>query len=209
MTNERAGAIALIAGTIAMIGVMALHPEGVHAGPGAQPVLRLGLIVHGVAIAATPLLTFGFFALSRHIGFDRPLAALAFFFFAFGAIAVMLAAAMSGLVATRLIEGGANHDLLRLEWYLNQAFATIHVAMFSAAFVLYALAWPHKGALGAALQVAGFAIGLGVLAWLFSGTLTLNVHGMGAVMLAHGLWIILAAFAMLLSGTRDAQRGGI
>lgn len=202
MTNERAGAIALIAGTIAMLGVMALHPSGIHAGPDASMALRVGLIVHAVAIATTPLLTFGFFTLSRHIGFDRPLSALAFVFFAFGAVAVMLAAAMSGLVATRLIEAGANHDLLQLEWYLNQAFATIHVAMFSVSFVLYALAWPHKGALGAALQIAGFAVGLGVLAWLFSGTLTLNVHGMGAVMLAHGLWIVLAGLALLASTPR-------
>jgi hypothetical protein len=109
----------------------------------------------------------------------------------------MLAASMSGLVAPRLIEAGANHDLLRFGWYMNQAFATAHAAMFSASILLYALAWPGKGVLGLAVQIVGFMAGLGILAWLFSGTLTLDVHGMGAVVLAQGAWIILAAFAML------------
>ncbi len=109
----------------------------------------------------------------------------------------MMAAAMSGLVAPRLIQAGANHDLLKLEWYLNLAFATIQVVLFSAAILLYALCWQAKGAMPAAVQVTGIAIGLGILAWMFSGTLTLNVHGMGAVVLAQGIWIVLAAFAML------------
>lgn len=196
MSNERAGAMALLAGTLAMIAVMALHPSGIHAGPNANATLQLGIIVHAVAIATAPLMTFGFFALTRRIGFDNPAAALAFFAYLFGALAVMLAAAMSGLVAPRLIQAGASHDLLRLEWYLNQAFATLHVALFSAAILLYAIAWPGKGVMSAAVQVAGFVSGLGILAWLMSGALTLDVHGMGAVVLVHGGWIVLAAFAM-------------
>jgi hypothetical protein len=31
-------------------------------------------------------------------------------------------------------------------------------------------------------------IGVGVFAWLVSGALELNVHGMGAVVIAQGLW---------------------
>jgi hypothetical protein len=197
MTFERAGAFALIAGTLAMIVVMAHHPEGIHQGPGAAAMLRLALIVHAVAIATTPLLTFGMFAVTRYLG-ATPAATLALIFYAFGALTVMLAATMSGLVAPRLIEAGANHDLLRLSWSFNQAFATIHVGMFSAAILFYALAWGAKGVMSAVVQIAGFIIGLGVLAWLVSGTLTLNVQGMGAVVLAQGLWFVLAGIAMLM-----------
>lgn len=196
MTNERAGAIALIAGTLAMIAVMALHPEGIHKGPEAGAILQLGIIVHAIAIATVPILTFGMLALTRHLG-STPTATFAFICYAFGAVAVMLAATMSGQIAPRLIEAGADHDLLRFGWHLNQAFANLHVAMFSAAILFYALAWSGKGAMAAAVQIVGFAVGLGILAWLVSGTLTLNVHGMGAVVLAHGLWIVLAAATML------------
>jgi hypothetical protein len=206
MTLERTGATALIAGTLAMLGVMALHPSGVPHNADAERVILLGIVVHGVAIAVAPLLTFGMFALSRSIGFAKPASTLAFFFYLFGAIAVMLAATMSGLVAPRLIQNmmtatGAENDLLRgflrLEWYLNQSFATLHVAFFSAAIVLYALAWPEKGILAAAIQIAGFIIGIGVFAWLVSGTLTLNVPGMGAVVVAQGAWFVLAALGLL------------
>jgi hypothetical protein len=85
---------------------------------------------------------------------------------------------------------------LRLEWYLNQSFATLHVAFFSAAIALYALAWPERGVLAAIIQIAGILIGIGVFAWLVSGTLTLNVHGMGAVVIAQGAWLILAALGL-------------
>lgn len=207
MTIERAGAAALILGTIAMLGVMALHPTGVsgHAGEMAK-MLRLGVIVHAVAIGAAPVLTFGLFAFTRSIGFDKSAASLAFFFYLFGALAVMLAATMSGLVAPRLIElqianpadQAAIHNLLRLEWLLNQAFATLHVALFSIAIVLWALAWSGRGLLAAALQAVGLIVGVGILAWLVSGTLTLNVHGMGAVAFAQGAWLILAAIALAL-----------
>jgi len=197
MTNERAGAIALIAGTLAMIGVMAHHPEGIHQGPGQAATLQLALIVHAVAIAATPVMTFGMFAVTRYLG-SPPAAIFAFVCYAFGAIAVMLAASMSGLVATRLIDSQASHDLLRFGWYMNQAFANIHVGMFSGALIFYALAWRSKGVMSMVVQITGFLVGLGVLAWLVSGTLTLNVHGMGAVVLAQGIWFVLAAVAMLI-----------
>ncbi|HJU41129.1 MAG TPA: hypothetical protein VJ724_16280, partial [Tahibacter sp.] len=161
-------------------------------------------VVHGVAIAAAPVLTFGMFALSRSIGFAKPASALAFFFYLFGAIAVMLAATMSGLVAPRLIEAlmmpsadkDLLHGLLRLEWFLNQSFATVHVALFSGAIALYAAAWPDRGPLAAVVQIAGFLVGIGVFAWLASGTLTLNVHGMGAVVIMQGAWFILAGVGL-------------
>ena len=204
MTIERAGAAALILGTIAMLGVMALHPSGVAHADEAAKTLLLGRIVHDVAIGAAPALTFGLFALTRSIGFDRPGASLAFFFYLFGALTVMLAATMSGLIAPRLMElqlakpaeQAEIHNLLRLEWFMNQAFATLHVALFSIAIALWSLVWPERGVLAAAIQIVGLLVGVGILAWLFSGMLTLNVHGMGAVVIAHGAWIILAAIGL-------------
>ena len=204
---EQAGALALILGTVAMIGVMALHPSGHvsgHAGEVAR-ILRLGVVVHAIAIGAAPLLTFGFFALTHSIGFDKPLASLALVIYAFGAVAVMLAATMSGLVAPKLIElqmanaGGEQpivHGLAQLEWFMNQSFATLHVALFSVAIALWALAWPDKGVLGSLIQISGLVVGIGIFAWLVSGTLELNVHGMGAVVLAQGAWTILAGVAL-------------
>ena len=213
MTIERAGAAALILGTIAMLGVMALHPSGAAHPDDAAQMLWLGRVVHAVAIGAAPVLSFGFFAFTRSIGFDKPVASLAFFVYLFGALAVMLAAIMSGLVAPRLMElqianpaeQATIHNLLRLEWFLNQSFATVHVALFSIAIALWSLVWPERGLLAGALQIVGLLVGAGVLAWLLSGTLTLNVHGMGAVVIAQGAWIVIAAFALAARKTISAR----
>ena len=204
---ERAGAVALILGTLATFAVMGLHPAGHISGHAAEVarVLRLGIVVHALAIGTAPLLTFGVFALTRNIGLDRPLASLALAFYTFGAVAVMCAAIMSGLVAPRLMEAGLApgadsailHGLSQLEWYLNQSFATVHVALFSIAIVLLSLCWPEKNALGATIQISGFTVGIGIFAWLVSGALTLDVHGMGAVVLLQGIWILLVAFGLL------------
>jgi hypothetical protein len=212
---EQTGAAALILGTLATIGVMAFHPTGVHAGHAGEiaAMLRVNALVHGTAIVAAPLLTFGTFVLTRSIGFANAPAAMAFFAYLFGALAVMLAASMSGLVAPRLMESlsettGAAQEtvraLLRLEWYLNQAFATLHVALFSGAIALWALGWPDKGVLAAAIQITGLVVGVGIFGWLASGALTLDVHGMGAVVLTQGAWTILAAFGLLArAGKRE------
>lgn len=194
-----------------MLGVMALHPAGVPHNADAKNIILLAIVVHGVAIATAPALTFGMFALSRSIGFAKPVPALAFFFYFFGAIAGILAATMSGLVAPRLIEATMAasadkdllHGLLRLEWFLNQSFATVHVAFFSGAIALYAAAWPDRGPLAAVIQIAGFIVGIGVFAWLATGTLTLNVHGMGAVVLLQGTWFILAGVGLALRASAD------
>lgn len=207
MKFEQAGALALILGALGGIAVMALHPAGVSVHDGATVHgLDLNLIVHALAIGLAPILTFGFVAVTRSLGFDRPMPVLALVFYAFGAIAVVLAASMSGLVAPHLIEAykGASgtekdmiHQLLHLEFGLNQAFAKVHVAMFSAAILLFALAWSGQGMFGAVIRLVGVLVGVGILAWLGSGTLTLNVHGMGAVVLVQSIWTVLAAIGLL------------
>lgn len=211
MTVRKAGAGALILGAFAMVGVMAVHPTG-HGAQTSAHLMLIGKVVHGVAIALVPVLVFGFYAFTRRIGFERPLAVLAFITYALGGITVMIAATMSGLVAPMLIEGRRSgefsadmaHGLAHLEWYMNQSFATLHVALFSGAFVLWAIAWPGKGLMSGVFRILGLIVGAGVFAWLVSGTLVLNVHGMGAVVLAQSLWTLLAAIALLRSTDRQS-----
>ena len=209
MNAERAGAAVLILGAVASVVVMAFHPtHAAMSGHDTEQIaatMRLSGLVHGMALATAPVLTFGFFIFSRHIGFERLLGMLAFFFYAFGAIAVMVAATMSGLVSPRLImahmdtataDKAVLAGLGRIVWWFNQSFAALHVALTSVAIALWALVWPGKGVLGVLIRVLGLAVGIGVLAWLLSGTLELDTHGMGAVVVAQGIWILAAATGM-------------
>lgn len=208
MNIERAGALALGLGTLAMVAVMATHPSGhVPSDPLLAAHVRLaGIVVHALAIGVVPLLVFGGYAITRLAGFDKPLAVLALAFYAFGGVAVLGAAAMSGFVQTRIMERyaaaaaadqAALHMQSQLVWFINQAFANIHVALFSVAIVLWSLAWPGKGLLQTAIQFAGLLIGLGVIAWQVSGLLTLDVFGMGAVVLAQAVWFALAVAGLV------------
>ncbi len=205
MSSERAGALALVFGMLAYIAIMAAHPS--HAsGPPIIGAITLNALVHGAAIVIAPVLAFGAAMLTRHLGFERPLAVLGLSFYAFGTVTVMLAATMSGFIMPEVVAAAHAPDLAQGESYrqfahytfwLNQAFANTHAALMSLGILCWSLAWPGKTIGAWALRVLGVAVGLGVLAWQMSGTLVLDIHGMGAVVLAQAVWTIAAATALV------------
>ena len=201
MKQETAGAAALVLGSLAGIGLMMVHPS--HGG-GAPIVghFTLNDLVHATALVANPVLTFGFWTLTRALG-ARPLPVLAFSFFLFGAVAVLIAATISGMVtpaAMAAAHSGVDSDVFakvaHLSVWLNRGFANAHVALFSIAYALYALAWPVRSLSGQAIRALGLFAGLGILVWQLSGTFRIDVHSMIVVVTSQGLWVIAAAFAM-------------
>ncbi|WP_395644975.1 hypothetical protein [Terricaulis sp.] len=202
MKLEKAGALALVGGTVAYIGLMAAHPLSPEGGHLFGPIALNGL-VHGVAIVAAPVLLFGALALTRFLGAERALPLLGLCFYAIGTVAVMGAASMSGLVMSQLVEAahtpgaGASgvpfQGLANLTHWINQAFAQVYVAMLSIALLLWSVSWPGKAWI---VRGLGVVIALGTLVWQLSGTLVLNIHGMGAVVLLQALWTFAAAGAL-------------
>lgn len=197
--SPRVGAWAIVAGTIASVGLMAAHPSSVgtlQVGP-----FDINVIVHAVAVLATPLLVFGAFALTKLI--DRPLAGLALSFYVFGCVAIMSAATMSGFVMTQLVDAahtpGASRtgidfqSLANLTHWQNQAYANVYTGLAAIAMLLWSAAWR-----GATVQrILGVIVGGGTLAWMLTGTLTLNIHGMMAVTLGQAIWMLFAASKMM------------
>lgn len=198
MQIEKAGALALIAGVLSGAVVMALHPT--HGDlPRLWGDVTINQVVHGLAIIASPVMVFGAAVLSRWLGLDRPLSLLGFCFYLFSMLVVIFAAIMSGFVQMQIhaamrepgADGGGLHAMADLTWFLNQAFAHWHTALGSLALLFWSLAWRGMG-----VKALGLVVSLGVLAWQLSGTLRLDVHGMGAVVLAQGIWLIAAAMGM-------------
>ena len=197
--SPRAGAWAIVAGTIMSIGLMMTHPSAVgtlQIGP-----FDINVVVHAVAVLATPLLAFGAFELTRVI--DRPLGWLAFAFYIVASAAIVSAATMSGFVMTSLAEAaqtpGASRTgiefqgLANLVHWQNQAYANVYTGLAAIAVVLWSAAWR-----GAPVQRAlGIVIGGGTLAWMLTGTLTLNIHGMLAVTLGQAVWMLIAASKLM------------
>lgn len=197
---ERVGAYALAGSWIGMILVMAFHPT--HTGPSIHG-LSLSGAVHASAMMLIPVMTLGFLALTLRLAATHaPLSFLAFAFFAFASVANMMAATMSGFLKPQLVSAATQTQrglLMAIDFAfsLNQAFANVFVFLSASAICLWALAWPVRGMSGWAMRGGGLIAGLGILAWQASGSLTLNVHGMGAVVLAEAIWSIAVAIAML------------
>jgi hypothetical protein len=215
MSLDRWGAGALILGSIVYIALMAVHPS--HVGPPVIGHLSLSALVHGAATVINPLLAFGFLTITLRLGTNRPLPLLAFSFYLFSALIVLMASTMSGFVIPEIVHAGQNpprgpdgavidpeglrvqlQSLANYTVWLNRSFAQVNVALFSIAIVLWSIAWPSRALTDWVVRILGFILGIGVLAWQLSGTLTLEAqHGALVVTLAHSLWTMIAASLLL------------
>lgn len=201
MKSETAGAWALIFGSLAGVTLMALHPTHTSAATTLGP-WTMNSMVHATAIFSTPILFFGTLALSRFLGADRPLVQMALVFYGFASVAIIGAATMSGLVMQQLMEaaqtpgardtGVAFQSLAQETHWINQGFAHVYTSLASIAVLLWSIAWR-----GWIVRIIGLALSLAVLAWQLSGTMTLDIHGMGAVVLSQMIWMVLVAAMML------------
>ena len=214
MANEKAGAWALILGALSFVALMAAHPSHVEGSPliGA---LTLGSIVHGAAFAAQPILLFGFWSLTRWIG-DRALARIGLCFYALAAMLTILAASMSGLIIPQIVavahhaqgalmpgpvDPNSLQPLANYSVWLNRSFAEIHFVYFASAMLAWSIAWSRQGILSWVVRGVGAIVGIGVIAWAVSGTMTLEAqHGALMVTLVQMLWALLAGAAMLVGG---------
>lgn len=211
MTNEKAGAWALILGALSFVALMAVHPS--HAeGPPLVGALTLGAIVHGSAFAMQPILLFGFWQFTQWIG-DTALARLGLCFYALAATLTILAASMSGLIIPQIIavahhapgamipgplDPNSLQPLANYSVWLNRSFASVHFVYFAVAMLLWSIAWARAGAFSWIIRIVGGLVGVGVIAWAASGTMTLEAqHGALLLTVVQMLWTLLAAGAML------------
>jgi len=207
MTRDTKAAIALTCGSFAILTTMAFHPTGAdtlhNAGTGAPNTLARA--VHALAIAAMPLLLAGMLAVTWRVWERVELAVLAFAAYALGVVAVMIAAAMSGFIATSLadsipaLSGAAREAAMQQLHYtgaLNQAFAKIYVCLAGSAFLLWSVAMRHAGDFPRALSWLGIVVGVVQLVGVGSGKLPMNVHGFGAVILAQSIWVLWVAYVL-------------
>jgi hypothetical protein len=201
--DQRAGAFALLAGSAIYLLVALLHPTRA-TDHGLLHGISVSEVLHAIALLAGPLFLFGFLILAQRQGLERPPVLLALVFYGVGAVVGMLPPAISGLVAPRVFEASDAaseeallHRLGDMAFWLNQAFSAVHYTMMSIALLLVCAAWRGRGALDGALRVWGLLAGAGVLGWQVFGGGRVDVHVLGAVVLAFGGWHVLAAAWLL------------
>jgi hypothetical protein len=213
MNHRKAGGIALIAASIASVSLMSFHPTH-GGGPLSVGPFDVNQIVHSTALLAGALVLYGFVALARWLGADRPVVMIALSFAVLGTIAMLIAATISGFVTGRIVV--ARSDVVpgllpalmqvgQLAVALNRAFARVYIAFFSVAFLLWALGWPSRDTFGKIARGVGLLVGGGILAWLLSGTFKAEVHPVLIVAVGQALWLILAGSAMLRAADEEGS----
>jgi hypothetical protein len=209
MTRERASGAALIAGALAGLATMALHPTGRDlaeaVGRSVWPAL-LNVFVHSLAIASGPLMLFGAVGFTRRLSAGYGLGDLALATYAFALVAVMSAAIANGLVAPHIIEALAHADpsqrpvvdmLAHFNFQVNQAFASVFVGLSATAIVLWSVTILRARSFSRGIGIFGSVAGALLLIGMLSGHLRLNVHGFGIIMLLESAWLVAVGVTLL------------
>ena len=203
---KQAGAL-LATGVLLPLLVLAMHPTGhdlAHDPHGRM--LAVNHLVHGIAIAAMPLLLAGLAGLCAWLRWSVA-ATLAFATYCIATACNLVAATMSGFVAPRLLAGGGpDAATLRLLHYthdLNQAFATIAAVGTGLAFVAWGLALQRHPTRRTALAALGALVGIVLVAAILTGLLQLDVKGILVATALQGAWLL--PIAWMLRGAEAAD----
>jgi len=187
----------LIAGSAGGVVVMLLHPtaHGLMNAESGEHLTQVNTLVHGLALAAVPMVFLGLVGLWRRLGSSQ-LATAALVAYGWAAVAVMSAAVASGFVAPGVIarivaaEGSKIPDAFLLYTGLwNQGFAKVNVVASSVAILLYSASILKTGRIARGAGAFGLLAAVSVLALFFVGHLSLDVHGFGVVTFVQSAWL--------------------
>lgn len=200
-----------------MIITMSLHPTGHIPAAQIEPMIRMLIIVHSLALACVPVLFLGALGLSRRLASTNRLALAGLVLYTFALIAVANAAVADGLITPSLLRQTvasagmpAAIDSWRMithyNFYANQAYAQVFVAASSVAILLWSIAILRGRELGHALGIYGCILGPVTLLALFSGRVNLDAHGFGIIVFAQAAWFIVAGMLLSLEERRAATQ---
>jgi hypothetical protein len=206
--NSKAHGLALVLGSIAMVGMMAFHPTGrdLYTGHFADGMKW----VHLVALANAGLLLFGFIGLSHRLGFARTDVIAAACAYLLAIMTVMTPIAISAFVMpsleSQLIAAKAVADTNKLASLMSlfsfcgmliQAFVNVFVITASTAMLFWSIAMLRTQRFAKWLGFTGVLIASALIITLLAGHLRMSVHGFGTAMLATAIWNISAAIVMI------------
>jgi len=203
-STDRSAAIALIAGSVAGLATMALHPTGrdVVGNAMAGGSNALNVAVHSLALVGQGFVLAGALAIVMSVRARIDLGVAGYVFYALSSVAILNAAVASGFLATSVTSGLAHADeahrasimgALGYTGLINQAFARVSVIFSSLALLSWSWAILQTRSFSRGLGVYGLVLGALLLVGILSGLLRLDIHGFGAVVLGQGLWFVGAA----------------
>ena len=214
MTDDRKSGFAFLAGSLGGIVTMAIHPTGGGAltPDQAQHLALASQIAHTLAMISFLILFLGAIGLTRRLAHldsashpDR-LAFAGIVVYAFAAVALLMATAVSGFIMPDIIrhmvrDAGANgtqwHVVVDAVFAFNQAFARIYSVAASLSILLWSVSALRHGGLNRGIATYGLIAAVVLTLLIAVGHLRLNIHGMAIVVFAQALWFVLAGVQLL------------
>jgi heme A synthase len=206
MTDDRKAGLAFIAGSTGGMVTMAIHPTSAGVLTPAQ-FERLAVVsglAHSLAMVSFLVMFLGAIGLTRRLAVregerqDR-LAISGLVGYGFGAVALLLATAVSGFIVPDIMrhmirDTAANASQWRMiidaVFQFNQAFARIYSVAASVAVMLWSVSALRNGGMGKVIAFYGCLIAPVLTVLIGVGHLRLDVHGMAVVVLAHAIWFV-------------------
>lgn len=201
MTDNRKSGIALIAGSVGGLLVMAMHPSASAALPAeqVQRLMSLSGAVHSIALVSFLVLFLGACGLAQQLARADRLSSVALITFGFACVGVMVAASISGFVVPNIFKLMA-HDVpaAARQWQIviagifqiNQAFALIYSMGISLAIILWSFAALRNGGLGRGVAAYGCLMAAVIILGIIVGRLRFDVRGMSAIWFGQAIWFI-------------------
>ena len=216
MNDNRLGGTLLVAGNVAALVTLALHPHTHHdTAPSPRDLAVLAHVdraVHGLALVGIVLIFLGALALTRRLAAgSRPVLA-ALVLYGFAAAAILVAGTMDGFVAAALLEhvpvAGPKLEfwwtLLEYNTRIVVAFATVYTVGTSVAIFLWSLAAMRTRLLASGLGWYGLVLGPLIVLAVLSGHIQMDAHGFGLIALTQAIWFVVAG--ILLARSESSER---
>ena len=195
----------LIIGSVLMVFTMVLHPTGGNI-EHIVKISKLAIISHSIGILSVPFIAFGFWGLAQHLNTESKLSYLAYTFIFFGLVAIMLAAALNGLILPMYTlshqnEMGQNLETVKLilnyDTTFNAAMDYIFIVAYSIAMFLWSIIIYKTAVLPRWTGIYGFILLAFALIALYLKLNFISVTGFTIYVLGIVSWIILMGWLMV------------
>ena len=157
----------------------------------------LSALVHGGLLVVLASVFVGFLGFADYLGWRRLRVRFGAVFYACGVGCMIGAALINGFVVTYLATKYAGQPEATLESLkptlvlchaMNQTLAQAGTVALSIAILAWSLVLFERSNAARTIAGLGLAVGALPLAGIFSGHLSLDVHGMGVVILMQAIW---------------------
>ncbi len=203
--EEKNAGLSLLMGSFMMIVTMGLHPTG----GSFEHLLKIStliIVTHSIAIAAVPLMMFGFYGLTKRLTDESGLSTLAFITITFGFVAVMCAAALNGLALPLFIKNyqGATPEVIEsiktILYYnstLNHAFDFIFIGAACVAIPLWSVVIIKTKALPQWIAYVGILFCMTTIVLVSIGFGLVDLNGFRIFIFGLVTWILSVGFFMI------------